>query len=186
VAALASYPAGYLSDQWGRKNVLLFSFLIFLAVYAGFGFSTSAPFISWLFVLYGIFQGTFRAVGKALAIDFVSTELRASGGGWYTATVGLSGLVASVLGGQFWTRIGPSATFLYGAGFCVLGIIALQRLLPPSTEVPRAAKRATSMLGQSRSTMGPCQPPCSRTSVPPLDELFNLPAVERREIRRPS
>src|SRR5437763_1388833 len=38
VAALASYPAGYLSDHFGRKTVLLFAFVIFLIVYAGFGF----------------------------------------------------------------------------------------------------------------------------------------------------
>jgi MFS family permease len=37
VAALASYPAGYLSDKVGRKSVLLFALLIFLAVYSGFG-----------------------------------------------------------------------------------------------------------------------------------------------------
>ena len=37
VAAGISYPAGFLSDQWGRRNVLLLSFLIiFLATYLGF------------------------------------------------------------------------------------------------------------------------------------------------------
>ena len=36
VAALISYPAGSLSDQWGRRNVLLASFIIFLVGYLGF------------------------------------------------------------------------------------------------------------------------------------------------------
>src|SRR5207237_3319314 len=36
VAALASYPAGFLSDQLGRRGVLLISFAIFLIVYVGF------------------------------------------------------------------------------------------------------------------------------------------------------
>ena len=36
VAALISYPAGSLSDSWGRKNVLLASFVIFLIAYLGF------------------------------------------------------------------------------------------------------------------------------------------------------
>lgn len=129
VAALASYPAGYISDRWGRKSVLSFSFLVSLVVYAGFGASASVPLIGVLFILYGIFQGTFRAVGKALATDFVPVELRASGVGWYAATVGLSGLVASVVGGQLWTRVGPSATFFYGAAACLLGTIALQALV---------------------------------------------------------
>jgi MFS family permease len=131
VAALASYPAGYLSDYWGRKNVLRFSFLVFLAVYIGFGTSANVLVIGGLFVLYGVFQGTFRTVGKALAADYVPADLRASGVGWYAATVGLSGLVASVVGGQLWTRIGPSATFLFGAAACVLGTIALHFLVTP-------------------------------------------------------
>ena len=36
VAALISYPAGSLSDRWGRKNTLLASFVIFLIAYLGF------------------------------------------------------------------------------------------------------------------------------------------------------
>src|SRR5438552_14166596 len=38
VAAVISYPAGFLSDLFGRKHVLQCSFLVFLFVYAGFGF----------------------------------------------------------------------------------------------------------------------------------------------------
>jgi len=72
----------------------------------------------------------FRAVGKAFAADFVPSELRASGIGWYTATIGLSGLAASVVGGQLWARIGPSATFLVGAGSALLGSVGLIVLVP--------------------------------------------------------
>ena len=130
VAALASYPAGYFSDTRGRKGLLLVSFLVFLAVYAGFGFTTNVVLIGILFVLYGFYQGIFRSVGKAFAADFVPSELRASGVGWYTATIGLSGLVASIVGGELWTRIGPPATFLFGAGSALLGSLALVWFVP--------------------------------------------------------
>ena len=36
VAALISYPAGFLSDQLGRRNILLVSYAIFLVTYLGF------------------------------------------------------------------------------------------------------------------------------------------------------
>jgi MFS family permease len=36
VAALISYPAGSLSGRWGRRNLLLTSFVIFLIAYLGF------------------------------------------------------------------------------------------------------------------------------------------------------
>ena len=41
VAALASFPAGYLSDHFGRKGVLMLAFVVFLIVYAGFGVATN-------------------------------------------------------------------------------------------------------------------------------------------------
>jgi len=130
VAALASYPAGYLSDTLGRKGVLLCSFLVFFVSYAGFALTTDIVAIGVLFVLYGIHQGVFRAVGKALATDLVPAQLRASGVGWYTATIGLSGLIASIVGGQLWTRIGPPATFFFGASSALVGSIALTLLVP--------------------------------------------------------
>jgi hypothetical protein len=43
--------------------------------------------IAGLFVFYGLFQGIFRTAGKALVSSFVPDRLRASGIGWYNATV---------------------------------------------------------------------------------------------------
>src|SRR6266702_1372977 len=82
VAALISYPAGYLSDTWGRKHVLLASFVIFVIVYLGFALTRNIFLVAALFVFYGLYQGIFRAVGKAFASDFVPDHLRASGVGW--------------------------------------------------------------------------------------------------------
>ena len=130
VAALISYPAGSLSDRWGRKNILLASFVIFLIAYLGFALTQNLVLIAALFVVYGLYQGIFRTVGKALAADFVPEHLRASGVGWYSTTVGLLQLVASVVAGLLWDRIGHAAVFYYGAVFAVVGSIALSVLVP--------------------------------------------------------
>ena len=106
VAALISYPAGSLSDTWGRKSILLASFVIFLIAYLGFALTQNIVLIAALFVVYGVYQGIFRAVGKALASDFVPEHLRASGVGWYSTTVGLMQLVASIVAGLLWDRMG--------------------------------------------------------------------------------
>jgi MFS family permease len=132
VAALISYPAGSLSDRFGRRNVLLASFGIFLLAYLGFAITSAFVVIAAMFVLYGLYQGIFRAVGKAFASDFVPETLRASGIGWYSTTVGLLQLVASVVAGVLWDRIGHPAVFYYGAAFAVLGIAALLVLIPRS------------------------------------------------------
>jgi MFS family permease len=130
VAALISYPAGFLSDQWGRKNILLASFAIFFVAYLGFALTGNVILIAALFVFYGLYQGIFRAVGKALATDFVPEHLRASGVGWYNTTVGLLGLVASIAAGLLWDHVGHGAVFLFGAAFAVVGGVALVAMIP--------------------------------------------------------
>jgi len=142
VAALISYPAGSLSDRWDRKHILLASFVIFLITYLGFALTRNILLIAALFAFYGAYQGVFRAVGKALASDFVPEHLRASGVGWYSTTVGLLQLVASVVAGLLWDRIGHAAVFYYGAVFAVIGSIGLLVLIPGKHErrVAGAAK----------------------------------------------
>ena len=130
VAAVISYPAGFLSDKLGRKNVLLAAFVIFLIAYLGFALAPNIPVVAVLFVFYGLYQGIFRAVGKALASDFVPGRLRASGIGWYSTTLGLLELVASVVAGLLWDRVGHASVFYYGATFAVVGSIGLLLLVP--------------------------------------------------------
>jgi MFS family permease len=130
VAALISYPAGSLSDTWGRRSGLLLSFIIFFITYLGFARVKSIVLIASLFAFYGLFQGIFRSVGKAFAADFAPEHLRASGIGWYSATVGLLGLVANIVAGLLWDRIGHAAVFYYGAAFAIVGIIGLLMLIP--------------------------------------------------------
>ncbi len=125
VAAISSYPAGSLSDRFGRKPVLLLCLGVFLITYVGFAQATTPFLIPILFAFYGIYQGIFRAVGKAAATDLVPVELRATGVGFYSATIGLGTLVASIVAGQLWTVFSPSATFLYGATGALLGGLAL-------------------------------------------------------------
>jgi MFS family permease len=125
LAATISYPAGHLSDKYGRKNILLISFLIFLITYTGFAFTKNLWLIGILFCLYGLYQGIFRAVGKAMAADFVPSHLRASGMGWYSTTIGLTGLIASVVAGQLWDKVSHSSVFIFGALFSLTGIISL-------------------------------------------------------------
>jgi len=138
VAALISYPAGFLSDRLGRRNLLLAAFGIFLATYLGFALSPNIALVGVLFVLYGLYQGIFRAVGKALASDYVPPELRASGVGWYNTIGGLCGLVASLVGGWLWDHVGHTSVFLFAAAFAAIGCVALLILVPANVTVQRS------------------------------------------------
>ena len=133
-AALISYPAGVLSDRIERRSILLFSFLIFVVSYLGFAFTQNHFLIIALFIFYGLFQGIFRAVGKTLASDFVPPAMRASAIGWYSTTVGLFQLAASLVAGVLWDRVGHGAVFIVGAGFAAAGSAALLVLVPHTRE----------------------------------------------------
>lgn len=130
IAALISYPAGALSDRFGRKNILLASFVIFGIAYLGFALATGISMIAGLFVFYGLYEGIFRSVGKAFASDFVPEHLRAGGIGWFSTTVGLLQLIASVVAGLLWDKVGHAAVFYYGVGSAMLGSFALVLLVP--------------------------------------------------------
>ena len=136
VAALISYPAGSLSDKFGRKPLLLISFAVFLITYLGFAFSSDILLTGFLFIFYGLFQGIFRACGKSYSADFVPRHLRASGIGWYSTVVGLSGLVASVIAGGLWDRVSHTSVFVYGSVLSLVGIISLIALVPNNLKSP--------------------------------------------------
>jgi MFS family permease len=130
VAALISYPAGSWSDRVGRRTLLVIAVAIFLVTYVGFAFTRNVAFIGVLFAFYGVYQGIFRSVGKALASDYVPESLHAGAIGWYNTTVGVFGLIASLIAGWLWDDVGHAAVFLYGAAFAAVGTIAMLVLIP--------------------------------------------------------
>jgi MFS family permease len=140
VAALISYPAGSLSDKLGRRNVLLTAFGIFLVAYLGFALARNILLMGALFVFYGLYQGIFRAVGKAFTADFVPGDLRASAIGWYGTTLGLLELVASVVAGLLWDKVGHTAVFYYGAVFAFAGSVALLVVIPQRDLSPQRGR----------------------------------------------
>ena len=121
-----------LSDRWGRRNILLASYFVFFVAYLGFAVTRNALLIGTLFIVYGLYQGVFRAVGKALASDFVPEQMRASGIGWYNSTVGILQLVSSIVAGLLWDRISHVAVFYFGAVFAIVGSVGLVLLVQKS------------------------------------------------------
>jgi MFS family permease len=130
---------GALSDRLGRRSLLALAFAVFAVSYLGFSLTRNPVLIAGFFLLYGVFQGAFRAAGKALAVDLAPAGLRASGIGWYGTAVGLSGLLASLVAGLLWDRLGHAAVFAWGAAFAVLGLIALILFVPADHRARRAA-----------------------------------------------
>jgi MFS family permease len=116
---LTSYPAAWLSDKIGRKNILVLGYFFYGLVYLGFAVNASAQAFWLLFGLYGFYMGFTDGVEKALVSDISSPELRGTTLGIHAMLVGIGLFPASVLAGLLWKFLGPSATFYFGA---VMGI----------------------------------------------------------------
>lgn len=129
-AAIISYPAGALSDRLGRKPLLIAGFLLFMVAYSGFALSPGVTALIVLFMFYGVFQGISRAVGKSFSADFVPQQKRASAVGWYATVAGLGALVANIVAGLLWDRVGHAAVFLYAAIFSLAAIVLAIIMLP--------------------------------------------------------
>ena len=112
--SLLSYPAGMLSDKFGRKNLLCAGYFLYGIVYIGIALITNNTAFIVLFVIYGFYTAMTAGVERALIVDIVPEEHKAGALGLHAAIVGIGLLPASVIAGFLWERLGPSAPFLFG------------------------------------------------------------------------
>jgi MFS family permease len=115
VYVASAYPSGVISDRVGRKRVMMAGLAVFALVYAGFGLANGPVWVWVLFSVYGLYQGLTDGISRALVVDLVSPEHRATALGLYAMTTGLFAFPASVIAGLLWQRIGPAAPFFLGS-----------------------------------------------------------------------
>lgn len=111
---LSSLPAGWLSDRWGRRPLLVGGYLLFALVCLGFLFADSFWMFLLLFVLYGLTHGLIEGNQRAFAADLSSQDRKGTAMGVFHMATGLAGFAGSVVAGVLWQTVAPSAAFLYG------------------------------------------------------------------------
>jgi len=127
--ALISYPAGVLSDRFGRWRVVAGGWLLYALVYVGFALATAWSI--WpLMALYGVYMALTDGVGKAIIADLAPADRRATALGILHLTLGLSVLVSSVLAGLLWDTYGAAAPFWFGACASLVAVALLVALRP--------------------------------------------------------
>ncbi|MEZ6094472.1 MAG: MFS transporter [Pirellulaceae bacterium] len=119
-----SYPAGSLSDRWGRWRIIVSGWVIYALVYAGFALlpATSSWGLWPLMAIYGVYMALTEGVGKALIVDCAPRARRGFALGIFHATTGVTTLLASLIAGWAWDRFGASAAFSIGSIFAMLAI----------------------------------------------------------------
>ena len=121
---------GGLSDQFGRRPVLLFSLFGFGLDYILTGF---APTIEWLFlgrILAGVTGASFTTANAYIA-DISTPEKRAQNFGLVGAAFGIGFILGPAMGGYL-GQYGPRVPFFVAAGLTMLNVLYGFFILPES------------------------------------------------------
>ena len=131
VYTLISTPAGSLSDRIGRKRLIIGGWLVYAAIYLGFGLAQTGWQVFILYIAYGLYYGMAFGTSNALIADLVPEELRGTAYGTYNAFVGILAFPASLIAGILWQGagswggFGPAAPFLFGGAMALLAAVML-------------------------------------------------------------
>ncbi|MEI8393777.1 MAG: MFS transporter [Rhodospirillaceae bacterium] len=124
--AVSAYPAGRLSDIWGRRGLLVAGALVLAAADLVIGFADGAVGVLIGSALWGVHAGLTKGLLSALVADAAPPERRGTAFGLFNLVTGAALLVASVLAGVLWSAFGAQATFLAGAGFALAAALGFK------------------------------------------------------------
>lgn len=133
VYSLAAYPAGALSDRVNRITLLGIGFGFLVAADLALALTNGLAGVAAGVALWGLHMGFTQGLLATLVADTAPPELRGTAFGMFNLLSGLALLIASVLAGELWQRIGPQSTFLAGAVFTALALagLAVARRIAP-------------------------------------------------------
>jgi MFS family permease len=123
IYAASAYPFGRLADKVSRKSLLAIGIVLLIAadVFLAFGENVYPVFIGA--ALWELHMGATQGLLSTFVASTCPENLRGTAFGIFNLLGGVALLTASVLAGLLWTRIGPTATFITGAGLASLALI---------------------------------------------------------------
>lgn len=130
VEAALGYTAGRWSDRVGRRPLIAAGWGVFALVYLGFAVLGGAAAAGALFLVYGLYYTLTQGTQKALAADLAHPDRRGAEIGAFHLLVGIAALPASVIAGQLYRNVSPSAPFYVGAATALLATVVLLTARP--------------------------------------------------------
>lgn len=126
VYAVSAYPFGKLADRMAHTRLLTLGLLVLIAADIALACSNHWTWV-WLGVaLWGLHMGMTQGLLTTMVAQTAPPDLLGTAYGFFNLVSGLALLVASVLAGWLWERHGASFTFIAGAIFCIVALVALQ------------------------------------------------------------
>ncbi|WP_371260272.1 MFS transporter [Labrys sp. WJW] len=123
--SLSAYPAGILSDRMDRIAILVIGLVLLVVADLVLAFASGIMGVCLGVALWGLHMGFTQGLLATLIAETAPAELRGTAFGMFNLITGLALLAASVIAGALWDLAGPQATFLAGAAFSLLTLLAL-------------------------------------------------------------
>ncbi|MBB6578647.1 MFS family permease [Comamonas odontotermitis] len=125
--SLSAYPAGVLSDRLPRHLVLAAGMVLLVLADLALALLPGLWGLALGAALWGLHMGCTQGLLNAMVADTVPADLRGTAFGVFHLLAGVALLLASVIAGALWDRLGHEGTFIAGAVFAtvaMLGFIA--------------------------------------------------------------
>lgn len=125
IYAASAYPFGKLSDSMSHTKLLGLGLAVLIG--ADLVLATDDHWTTVLLGvgLWGVHMGITQGLLARMVADVTPADLRGTAYGFFNLLSGLAMLVASVLAGLLWDRLGAAFTFYAGVVFCVIAGLAL-------------------------------------------------------------
>ncbi len=125
IASFFSIPFGKFSDRYGRKILLLISFVLWGLVCATIIFQLSIWSVIIALVFYGMHKAAYETAQKAFVSELSPQLYRASCLGYYQMLIGLCALPASVIAGLLWDKVTMAAPLYFSLTLTLFAVILL-------------------------------------------------------------
>lgn len=125
VYAGSAYPFGQLSDRVSHKRLLAWGLVVLIAADLVLALGNHWSTVLAGMALWGVHMGMTQGLLATMVADTAQPELRGTAFGFFNLVSGVAMLVASVVAGLLWDRLGASYTFHAGAAFALLALAGL-------------------------------------------------------------
>ncbi len=134
VYALSAYPLGKLADRMSHLAPLSAGLVALIVADLVLASSQGLVAVALGVALWGLHLGMTQGLLATMVADTAPAHLRGTAFGFFNLASGIAMLVASVLAGLLWDRLGPGVTFYAGAMFSTAALLMLalrSRRSPP-------------------------------------------------------
>lgn len=125
VYAASAYPFGRLADRMDHRQLLAMGLAVLILADLVLASGTHWSAVLAGVALWGVHMGMTQGLLATMVADTAPADLRGTAFGFFNLVSGVALLLASLLAGLLWDRLGAAFTFFAGAAFSALALAGL-------------------------------------------------------------